>query len=354
MDRGLRQDLMSSLVVLLLSAHFAAATTPASIPSARQWDVAAATRTTRGSSEPAPLSSARTSAAAPPGAQRWGRKPPMGWRGWQQFGLNSNESNFRAGANMLVDRSRTVDGVPTSLFDLGYNWVGQDDGWQECNSGPGGVGWHNADGSPNLNRSKFPDLPGAVKYVHSLNLSVAWYLNNCQCADHGSDPKYFQGDVKFVLEHGMDGVKIDGCGGEKNIDLFHSLFNAPGGSRGHSDFYIENCHDNGHVAPNASYCPYTAWRHSYDYDGLLFDTGVYILNMNAGNSANDSRPHCWAYLQMLMVGVNQLDQPTPSTQTPLNRVETRSHFGMWCIVSSPLYLLRIIIIYAIFVCRICM
>ena len=35
---------------------------------------------------------------------------------------------------------------------------------------------------------------------------------------------------------------------------------------------------------------------------MLFDTGVYILNMNAGNTANDSRPHCWAYLQMLMVG----------------------------------------------------
>lgn len=163
-------------------------------------------------------------------------------------------------------------------------------------------------------------------------------LNNCQCADRNSGTKYFEGDAKFVLEHNMDGVKIDGCGGEKNIDLFHSLFNAPGGSGGHSDFYIENCHDNGHVAPNSSYCPFTAWRHSYDYDGMLFDTGVYILNMNAGNTANDSRPHCWAYLQMLMVGVNQLDQPTPSTESPLNPTETRSHFGMWCIVSSPLYL----------------
>jgi hypothetical protein len=102
----------------------------------------------------------------------------MGWRGWQQFGLNSNESNFRAGAKMLVDRSRKVDGVPTSLFDLGYDWVGQDDGWQACNSGPGQVGWHNADGSPNLNKTKFPDLPGAVEYAHSLNLSVAWCKNS--------------------------------------------------------------------------------------------------------------------------------------------------------------------------------
>ena len=79
-----------------------------------------------------------------------------------------------------------------------------------CNSGPGGVGWHNADGSPNLNKTKFPDLPGAVDYAHSLNLSVAWYLNNCQCADHNSDAKFFAGDAKFVLDHKMEGVKIDG------------------------------------------------------------------------------------------------------------------------------------------------
>ena len=109
---------------------------------------------------------------------------------------------------MLVDRTRKVNGVLTSLRDLGYNWVGQDDGWQQCNSGPGGVGWHNADGTPNVNKSKFPDLSGSVSYVHSLNLSVAWYLNNCHCADHNSDTKYFEGDVKFVMDHKMEGVKM--------------------------------------------------------------------------------------------------------------------------------------------------
>jgi hypothetical protein len=158
--------LMSTLALLPLSIQGAAGFSRASIPSARQWRPAG--------SETLSVRRSRSSQVVHKGEVRWGRKPPMGWRGWQQFGLNSNESNFRAGAKLLVDRSRKVDGVPTSLFDLGYNWVGQDDGWQQCNSGPGQVGWHNADGSPNLNKTKFPDLPGAVEYAHSLNLSVAW------------------------------------------------------------------------------------------------------------------------------------------------------------------------------------
>ena len=38
----------------------------------------------------------------------------------------------------LVDRSRTVDGKPTSLLDLGYNRIGLDDSWQECGAGVNG------------------------------------------------------------------------------------------------------------------------------------------------------------------------------------------------------------------------
>ena len=32
--------------------------------------------------------------------------------------------------DMLVDKSRTVDGQPTSLKDLGYDMIGIDEGWE--------------------------------------------------------------------------------------------------------------------------------------------------------------------------------------------------------------------------------
>jgi hypothetical protein len=41
---------------------------------------------------------------------------------------------FERQMDALVDRSRTVDGKPTSLADLGYSTVGIDDCWQDCTS----------------------------------------------------------------------------------------------------------------------------------------------------------------------------------------------------------------------------
>lgn len=52
-------------------------------------------------------------------------------------------------------------------------------------------------------------------------------------------------------------------------------------------------------------------------------------------AANLSTPSCWAYPDMLEVGVlNTQKLGVPS----LNFVESRSHFAAWCIVSSPLIL----------------
>ena len=42
-----------------------------------------------------------------------------------------------------------------------------------------------------------------------------------------------------------------------------------------------------------------------------------------------SRPGCWAFPDMLEVG---------NFVGPRNLTESRTHFGAWCIVSSPLYL----------------
>ena len=65
-----------------------------------------------------------------------------------------------------------------------------------------------------------------------------WYFNNCYCADPSSELKYFEGDVKFLVDAGLDGVKIDGCGGERNIGLYQSLLNKTS-----TNFLIQDCHD---------------------------------------------------------------------------------------------------------------
>ena len=74
--------------------------------------------------------------------------PPRGWRSWNEFGCDINQTNIESQMEAMVSRQRSVDGVPTSLLDLGYTSAAIDDCWQACNSGPGGVGFHNASGYP--------------------------------------------------------------------------------------------------------------------------------------------------------------------------------------------------------------
>ena len=72
--------------------------------------------------------------------------PARGWRSWNEFGDDINQATIEAQMAAMVSRKRTVGGVPTSLADLGFRDAGIDDGWQMCNSGPGGNGFPHASG----------------------------------------------------------------------------------------------------------------------------------------------------------------------------------------------------------------
>ena len=89
-----------------------------------------------------------------------------------------------------------MNGKNTSLKEVGYEWVAQDDGWQQCKTPPpactaprgglqkcgahkGAGGFHADDGTPQLDMNKFSNLKGAVAYAHSHGLKADWYFNNC-------------------------------------------------------------------------------------------------------------------------------------------------------------------------------
>jgi len=80
----------------------------------------------------------------------------------------------------MIRRTRLVDGVPTSLLDLGYTDVGLDDAWQLCGSyGPNHNTYHDETGAPVVDTSIFPDFKAMTNFAHSLNLTAGWYGNNC-------------------------------------------------------------------------------------------------------------------------------------------------------------------------------
>jgi len=216
-----------------------------------------------------------------------------------------------------------------SLADIGYTRPGLDDCWQLCNSGPGGKGWHDANGNPIIDTSAnhFPDMKKMTAHAHNNGLLPEWYMNNCHCADSCSNQSCFIGDANAVISLGFDGVKLDGCGGEKNVSYWAQLFNQSG-----KPILIENCH-NGPNEPNATWCPFNYFRTS---DDIRPTYGSVVSNLNSIIAfVKYVGPGCWPYPDMLEVGVTNSQR---SNVPVLTNIEARSHFGAWCIVSSPLVL----------------
>ena len=65
--------------------------------------------------------------------------PPMGWRSWNAFPCLDNktiitQAHMTAQMKAAVDKSRVVGGRPTSLAEVGYDYISMDDGWQDNKS----------------------------------------------------------------------------------------------------------------------------------------------------------------------------------------------------------------------------
>eukprot|EP01060_Flectonema_neradi_P004609 TRINITY_DN129_c0_g1_i1.p1 TRINITY_DN129_c0_g1~~TRINITY_DN129_c0_g1_i1.p1 ORF type:complete len:413 (+),score=99.17 TRINITY_DN129_c0_g1_i1:62-1300(+) len=268
----------------------------------------------------------------------YGLTPPMGWRSWNCYHANVNQTLMENTMDKVAERTRMVNGKLTSMADLGYVAVGLDDNWQACGTGVNGS-FHDAAGHPLINTKTFPSMKGMTDYGHAKGLRVGWYMNNCICAEkHFTDPTYIQKhmeeSVKAIVAAGFDGVKLDGCGQFRNLTWWGQLLNETGRS-----VMIENCHWGGTVpgqttgdAPCTgttmpSNCPYNFFRSSTDINPSwksIFSNLQTTIKFQ-GNPPL-SRPGTWAYPDMLEVG----------NMATYN--EDRTHFGAWCIVSSPLIL----------------
>jgi len=206
-----------------------------------------------------------------------------------------------------------------------------------------GMHYHDKDGNPIVNLDLFPDLGAMVDHAHSLKLTAGWYGNNCICSDHckfGSEQceQQVKGDVDALMHYGFDSWKLDGCGGETNLTLVDAHIRAAGKA-----IMVENCHWGSKkpfkpdpTLPPEQGCPWNFYRTSGDvrasYASVMHNLGtVFPLH-----KANLSYPGCWAYPDMLQVGCKH--GPGGSHDPGLSLEETRSHFGSWAIVSSPLTL----------------
>jgi alpha-galactosidase len=320
----------------------------------------------------------------PPSYNGLALTPPRGFRSWNLFGAAVNQTLLEQVQDALVSRARSVDGVPTSLADLGYSDVGLDDGWQRVDSGPNGKGFHNEAGFPNINTDKFPDMAQMVARAHALNLTAGFYGNNCISASPNASLALFTGDMATFRKFNFDSWKLDSCSGQKDIALWSNLISQTG-----PPVVVENCH-NGPYFPQPSYrpdrppyCPFNFYRVSVDVEVLY--ASIFAINLDAMVPFTQmdahsplSYPGCWAcawggcsfppappVLPSPSPPPHPL--PTPALTPPAPRAalhhssdadmlevgvapglhkgevaltfsEARAHFGAWCVTSSPLVL----------------
>ena len=207
-----------------------------------------------------------------------------------------------------------------------------DDAWQLCGSyGENNYTYHNASTyAPVVDMSLFPDFNIMTGYAHDLGLTAGWYGNNCICRDHCDTDECYQADVDALIGYGFDSVKLDGCGKQLDLDKWASMFNASG-----NPILIENCHW-GNTIPTPTWCPWNTYRTSGDVRASYESVINNLMSTVKFAKLGLSNPGCWSYPDMLEVGVS--DGAAGDDDPGLTPDETRTHFGAWCIVSSPLIL----------------
>ena len=91
--------------------------------------------------------------------------PPMGWRSWNCFHGNVNQSILEGQVDGLAARNASR-GDGRSLLQHGYSSIGLDDNWQACGAGINGS-FHDAAGHPLVNTAAFPSMKGLCDYGHA-------------------------------------------------------------------------------------------------------------------------------------------------------------------------------------------
>lgn len=265
-----------------------------------------------------------------------GVKPPlMGWSSWNAYMVDISDSIITHQADLMVEKG---------LKEAGYRYVNIDDGF---------FGYRDERGYMVPHPERFPKGPegmrALVDHIHSLGLKAGIYSdagdNTCGSSyNHdlnGLGAGLYGHDVvdaeRYFNEWNFDFIKLDYCGGQnlkldpeeryreirrvidsvatRHIRINVCRWNFPG-------TWVNGIGD--------------SWRISADirpvWKSIKYIVGKNLyLSAYAGNgNYND--------MDMLAVGYNIKPSPFWEEGLGLSYTEEEAHFGIWCIMSSPLLL----------------
>ena len=251
--------------------------------------------------------------------------PTMGWSSWNTYGVSINESLIKRQADAMVSKG---------LKDVGFDHINIDDGYFG--------GRDKKTGQLLIHSQRFPNgLKGVVDHIHSKGLKAGIYSD----AGRNTCGSMFNGDVTgkgvglyqhdqqdanyFFKDLGFDFIKVDFCGGsyyhnEDHLVLdekerYTAIANAIKNT-GRTDVRMNACR----WAYPGTWIKDVAfsWRTTGDIaDNWNSVKGIIAENLYL--SAYSSKGH-YNDMDMLEVGRS------------LSVEEDKTHFGMWCIMNSPL------------------
>lgn len=250
--------------------------------------------------------------------------PTMGWSSWNTYRVHISDTIICRQADAMVS---------SGLRDAGYRYVNIDDGF---------FGGRNADGRLLIHPKRFPHgLEPVVRHIHSLGLKAGIYSDAGRntCGNYWDKDSASVGvglyghdleDARFYFdEMGFDFIKIDFCGGDstQNSERLgldekerYTAIRQAIDAIGRKDVRINVCR---WAFPGTwVYSIGSSWRISPDI-APRWSSIKSIIHANKYLSAY-AEPGHFNDMDMLEIGRG------------LSEAEERTHFGMWCIMSSPL------------------
>lgn len=256
--------------------------------------------------------------------------PPMGWNSWNTFATDIDETTVKETADLFVK---------LGLKDAGYQYIVVDDGWMEMQRDPQTlrlVPCH----------KKFPNgIKPVSDYVHAKGLKFGIY--NCAgiltCGGYPGTRGYEFLDAKQYAEWGVDFLKYDWCStGSGNgglpyqqqaqasytlmRDALHQagrpiVFNICEWGDNNPWLWAKDVGHSWRISGDIACC----WDCELSYGGWS-SFGVWPIVRMRQNIRQYSGPGHWNDFDMMEVG------------NGLSPAEDRTHFAMWCMLASPLFL----------------
>lgn len=245
--------------------------------------------------------------------------PVMGWSSWNTYRVNISDSLIMRQADAMVERG---------LKDVGYLYINTDDGF---------FGYRDSKGKMHAHPQRFPNgLKPVADYIHSLGLKAGIY------SDAGSNTcgSIWDKDVNgigsglygherqdadlYFNDWGFDFIKLDYCGAGQELNLeeekrYTEIREAIDQVAG-KQVSINICR----WAFPGTWASKLArsWRISGDIRPQ-WESIKHIIHKNLYLSAYAGEGH---YNDMDMLEIGRGLKPE----------EEEVHFGMWCMMSSPL------------------